>query len=263
MTRSAAEGAAVVATGLDGVALKPTEHDLDAAADLPAATTVVIDYEGADSLPAPETLAGLAADRPVRVTTPVRANGFDPLGDDSLAAAVPERAGRVLVAGHEAYLDAGERARAVAPRLQAAAADCEDPWVGTEGIERLALATGHTQFELLAPSTERDIRALRAAGFDGEIAVYAPVVLSTDENTVLDALGAYAARRGSVAADLPERAPTDSRVGGGAREALLEGCRNYALCGEPARVRRRVGALADAGADSVVGYPAAGLDGLL
>ncbi len=52
----------------------------------------------------------------------------------------------VLVAGHGAYLTDDEAARAVAPRLRAAV-DVPAPWVGTEGIERLALAVGGTQYD--------------------------------------------------------------------------------------------------------------------
>jgi hypothetical protein len=263
MNAASGDAPAVGGTTLDGVAVKPAEHDLGRVSDLPEGVDVVLDYEGVEHLPAPATLSSLAARRPVRLTTPVRADGFDPLGDDGRAAALPAGVGRVLVAGHGAYLDAEERRRAVAPRLRAAAADCEDPWIGTEGVERLALATGHTQFELLGPSTERDLRALRAAGFEGEIAVYAPVVLSEAEVEVLGAMGEYAARRDEVAEKLPASAPTDGRVGGPAREALLAACRDVALCGSPPAVRERVEALREAGADRVVGYPARGLDELL
>jgi len=262
MTASASNGAVgVTGLGLDGVAVKPAEHDLGHVGDLPEEAAVVIDYEGPEHFPGPEALASLAARRSARVTTPVRADGFDPLGDDSTVGAVPDGVGRVLVAGHRAYLDGAERSRAVAPRLQAAAADCADPWIGTEGVERLALVTGHTQFELLSVTTERDLTALRAAGFDGHIAVYAPVVPSADENAVLNAVGAYAARRNSVSRNLPSQAPTDSRVGGEARDVLLSGCHEVALCGEPPAVREQVASLREAGADCVVGYPAVGLDG--
>lgn len=263
MTASAPDGAVgVTRVGLDGVAVKPAEQDLGRVQEFPAEVTVVVDYEGAEHVPDAGTLSALAGDRTVRVTTPVRADGFDPLGDRSRAADIPETVGRVLVAGHEAYLNPAERSRAVAPRLRAAAVDCADPWVGTEGVERLALATGHTQFELLSGTTGHEVRALRAAGFDGDIAVYAPVVLSDEENRVLNAVGAYAARRNSVTSDLPANAPTDSRAGGGARDVLLAGCREVALCGEPSSVREQVASLRDAGADLVIGYPAGGLEEL-
>jgi hypothetical protein len=264
MTQPVGEHAVGVrSAGLDGVALKPTEHDLASAADLPADTLVLLDYEGREHLPDRASLAALAADRPVRLTTPVRADGFDPLGDDGLVETVPEQTGRVLVAGHAAYLGPEERSRAVAPRLQAAVAACPDPWVGTEGVERIALAAGGTQFELLSSSTERDLRALRAAGFEGEVAVYAPVVLAAEEAAVLNAVGDYAARRPPVASELPDSAPTDSRTGGQARDVLLEACREYALCGDPTTVRERVETLRAAGADHVVGYPARGIDDVL
>jgi len=86
-------------------------------------------------------------------------------------------------------------------------------------------------------------------------------VLADDADAVLDALGAYAARRRGVHERLPEGAPTDSAAAGEAREVLLSACREYGLVGDPARVTERVDALHEAGADTVVGYPARGLDG--
>jgi hypothetical protein len=251
--------------GIDAVALKPTEHDVSHVADLhDGIRTVTVDYEGRNSLPDRDALADLASDeREVRLTTPVRADGFDPLGDDSLAADLPDELGRVLVAGHGAYLSESERSRAIASRLGAAVEASQDAWVGTEGVERVALATGATQFELLSRSTERDVRALRAAGFDGEIAVYAPTVLAGDEDEILDAVGAYAARRAPVRRALPEDAATDGGASGRAREVLSKAVRDYALVGEKATVGERVDALRDAGVDRVVGYPAAGIEAFL
>ncbi|MXR19435.1 DUF7388 family protein [Halobacterium bonnevillei] len=87
--------------GVDAVALKPSEHDLECIPDLEdAVETVVVDYEGREHLPEFDALTALAGDRTVRVTAPVRADGFDPLGDDSLADAIPPELGRVFVAGH-------------------------------------------------------------------------------------------------------------------------------------------------------------------
>ncbi len=255
-------GESVAKTGLDAAALKPTECDLSRGAELPF-ETVVIDYEGREHLPDRDTLRRLAEHREVRLTTPVRADGFDPLGDDSLVERPPEGVGRVLVAGHAAYLDAEERARALAPRLGAASERAPDAWVGTEGVERIALATGATQFELLSRSTERNLRALRAAGFDGGIAVYAPTVLTDDPDAVLDAVGGYVARRRPVARTLPEGAATDSRAGGRAREVLLAASGDFALVGTPTEVRGQVTALREAGADTVVGYPARGIGAFL
>jgi hypothetical protein len=245
--------------GIDAVAVKPTEAEVTAALDLEV-EAVAVDYEGREHVPAAETLTTLADSVDVRVTTPIRADGFDPLGDDSLAAALPEDVGRVLVAGHPAYLDDGERERAVAPRLRAGAEAAADPWIGTESVERLAMAVGHTQYELLSPTTERDLRALRAAGFDGEVAVYAPTVLTDDEGAVLDALGAYAARRAPVREALPDGAATDSAAAGRARDVLSKAVRDYGLVGATEQVADRVEALREAGADHVVGYPARGLD---
>ncbi|USZ68936.1 luciferase [Halorussus salilacus] len=251
-------GETLAETGLDAAALKPAECDVSRATDLPF-ETVAIDYEGREHLPDADLLADLARHAEVRLTTPVRAEGFDPLGDDALYDEIPEGVRRVAVAGHAAYLTDEERKKAVAPRLGAAVERDPDAWVGTESVERVALATGATQFELLSRTTERDLRALRAAGFDGEVAVYAPTVLSDDEDAVLDAVGGYVARRGPVARALPEGAATDAAATGRAREVLSAASGDYALVGTPAEVGERVADLKGAGADTVVGYPARGI----
>ena len=266
---------AVVRAGIDAAAIKPAECDVSRAAALPV-DRLVIDYEGREHLPDAETLGRLAAETALSVTTPVRADGFDPLGDDSLLDRIPDTAGRVLVAGHGAYLDETEPSRAVAPRLGGAKERTPDAWVGTEGIERVALAAGGTQFELLSRSTERDVRALRAAGFDGDLALYAPTVLTDDEDAVLDAVGDYVARRRPVARALERNADgsggsgdatdasggtaTDATATGRTREVLSTAARDFALVGSPETVRERVETLREAGVDHVVGYPARGLD---
>jgi len=248
--------------GIDAVALKPTEVDLARATEL-TASTLVVDYEGREAFPEADTLRALAETADVRVTTPVRADGLDPLGDDSLSDSIPEAVGRVLVAGHGAYLTEEESQRAVAPRLGEASDRDPDAWVGTEGVERVALATGATQFELLSRSTERDVRGLRAAGFDGELAVYAPTVLSDDEDAILDAVGAYVSRRAPVRRALPDEYEADSAATGRAREVLLAASTDFAIVGDEETVRGRVEGLHGAGVDTVVGYPARGLDELL
>ncbi|WP_435335312.1 DUF7388 family protein [Haloarchaeobius sp. TZWWS8] len=245
-------------TGIDGIALKPKEVDLSQAARLNA-DLLVIDYEGREHLPDATTLRELSRGAAVMVTTPVRADGFDPLGDCSLAATLPEEVGRILVAGHGAYLSEEERGRAIAPRLGEARKADADAWVGTEGVERIAMAAGGTQFELLSRSTARDIRALRAAGFDGGIAIYAPTVLTDDEDEVLDAVGGYVSRRGAVARALPDDCATDSSATGRAREVLLKASSDFALVGDVETVRERVAELKELGADYVVSYPARGL----
>lgn len=276
-TEAAADSdARVVRAGLDGVALKPAECDVGRAADL-AASRLVVDYEGREHLPDGETLERLARDHAVRVTTPVRVDGFDPLGDDSLTERLPDSVGRVLVAGHGAYLSETEAGRAIAPRFGAAREADADAWVGTEGVERLALAAGGTQFELLTRSTERAVRALRAAGFDGDVAVYAPTVLSDDPDEILDAVGGYVARRGPVRSALPDEVTdsaaaaddsaaalaTDAEATGRTREVLLAASRDFALTGTVEQVRERTDDLREAGVDVVVGYPAQGLDAFL
>jgi len=259
---TALTGATLPDVGIDAVALKPAEVDLSRARRL-AVDTLTVDYEGRQHVPGASTLSTLAEGAAVRLTVPVRADGYDPHGDDELLRAIPDQVGVIAVAGHPAYLTEREKRRAVAPRLQAVAERASDPWVGTESVERLALAVGGTQYELLSASTERDVRALRAAGFEGDVAVYAPVVLSGDEDAILDAVGEYAARRPAVASRLPGDAPVDSTATGESREVLLEGCREYALVGDAPTVSGRVEALREAGVDRVVGYPARGLDPLL
>lgn len=252
-------GTTISDAGIDAVALKPLEHDLDAAMDL-GVGSVVLDYEGRENLPDAETLSALADVYELLVTTPVRADGFDPLGDDSLLSALPASSTRVLVAGNAAYLSADERDRAIAPRLKAARECAPQSWVGTEGIERLALAAGGTQFELLSRGTESEVRALRAAGFDGDITVYAPTVLTDDPDETLEAVGGYVARRGPVRKALPDDAATDATATGRAREVLVDAATDYALVGDIETVRQRVDELESVGVDSVVAYPARGLD---
>ena len=259
---TALAGATLASVGVDAVALKPAGMDLSRATGL-SVETLTIDYEGRQHVPDPATLADLAADRPVRVTVPVRADGFDPHGDDSLLQSVPGSVNLVAVAGNPAYLEPWERRRAVAPRLREVAEAAEDPWIGTESVERIALAVGGTQYDLLSGSTATEVRALRAAGYGGDVAVYAPVALSDDEDAVLDAIGGYAARRADVREELPAGVPTDSQITGEARETLLAGCRRYALVGGVDRTAERVDHLHDAGVDHVVAYPARGLDPLL
>lgn len=249
-------------TGVGAVALKPTEHRLGEASDLPV-ETLVVDYEGRAAVPDPRTLRRLADAHDVRVTVPVRADGYDPLGEDGALSALPDAVGRVFVAGNPAYLDETERARAIAPRLQAAADAATDHWIGTESVERLALAVGGTQFELLSATTVSDVRGLRAAGLAASVAVYAPTVLSADDDAVLDALGGYVARRQAVRETLPADAATDATATGRARETLLAAARDYALVGSPATVADRVDELREAGVDRVVAYPARGLDPVL
>lgn len=258
----ASSGSAVERAGIDAVALKPTEHDLSRAADL-AVETVAIDYEGREHLPDRALLRDLAREKTVLLTVPIRADGFDPLGDDSLWDWVPDRVRRVLVAGHPAYLSEEEASRAIAPRLGAGMERAPDAWVGTEGVERLALATGATQYELLSKDTERTLRALRAAGFDGDLAVYAPTVLSEDDDAVLDAIGDYVARRGAVRRAMPDGGHSDANAEGRAREVLTAAVEDYALVGDAETVNERVSKLREAGATTVLAYPARGIEELL
>ena len=246
-------------TFLDGAAIKPTEADVEKAAMLPF-DRVTIDYEGLDPFPDSSLLAELGQTLEVRVTIPVRADGFDPFGDDSTLASLPDGLNTVLVAGNPAYLSREERSRAIAPRFRAAMEYAVDPWIGTEAVERIALATGATQFELYSKSTEHDLRALRAAGYEGTIAVYAPTILTDDTDEILDAIGEYVSRRKPVANRLPAETATDRSATGTARDVLLEGANNYALVGSKERVAERAADIREAGADLIIGYPARGIE---
>lgn len=259
---TALTGTTLTDVGIDAVAIKPTEVAVERAREL-GVDTITIDYEGREHVPNNEILEDLAEAFEVRTTVPVRADGFDPHGEHRKRQELPEAVGEVLVAGHPAYLAEHEQERAVAPRLSAAADTAEQPWVGTEGIERLALAVGGTQFELLAPGTKSAVRALRETGVTDDIAVYAPVVISTDKDAILDAVGEYAARRKQVRDRLPAGTPLDSNATGESRRELLRGCRAYALVGSSEAVTQRVESLREAGVDHIVGYPARGLDPLL
>lgn len=253
--------------GLDAIALKPAECDVSRVCDL-AVDTVVIDYEGREHLPSADALRTLSERGAVYLTTPVRVDGFDPLGDDSLVEWIPEGVRRVFVAGHAAYLSDTEQRRAVAPRLRSAL-DSEvtpTPWVGTAGIKRIALAAGSVQYELLTRETRKSIRALRAAGYEGGVSVYAPTVVSGDDNEILDAVGGYVARRRVVREALAEHTAepaTDRRASGAVRDRLLTAAREFALVGDRETIRQRISSLHDAGVDTVVGYPAAGLGSLV
>jgi hypothetical protein len=249
----------VARAGFDGIAVKPSECSLEEIGAL-STDLVAIDYEGRELFPSPERLDALASDRTVLVTAPVRATGFDPLGDDSELAALSPRLRRVFVAGNPAYLSPAERRRAIAPRLAAGLESRPDAWVGTEGIERIAQATGAPQYDLLSARSEGEVAALRTAGFTGDIALYAPTVISDDDDTLLDALGAYVARRGPVAAAIPDDAPVDARATGATRERLLDAIEDYAIVGTERAVERRIEDLRDAGASTIIGYPARGLD---
>ncbi len=80
---------------------------------------------------------------------------------------------------------------------------------------------------------------------------------------MLDAVGDYAARRGPVRNALPDGAPTDSRATGRARDVLKQAIRDYALVGSVETVAERTERLHDIGVDTIVGYPARGLDPFL
>jgi hypothetical protein len=249
--------------GVDAVALKPTEHDLRRARELPVGT-VAVDYEGREHIPSAELLQHLAPEREVRLTIPVRADGFDPLGEAGRLEWLPSGVDSILVAGHGASLTDDELRRAIAPQLSAARKRFPEAWLGTEGVERISTALGGPQYELLSKSTHSDLKALRAAGFEDTIAVYAPTVLTADTDALLNALGAYVSRRRPVRASLPDAdvAP-DASATGETRETLLEAIPRYGLVGTPNAVGEQAKALREAGADVIVSYPARGLGAFL
>lgn len=239
----------VATAGFDGIVIKPATQSL-AGLD-PEVGHVLIDYEGPEHLPTPAALERLDDDIEVRLTAPVRVDGFDPHGADHLFERYGDDVSFALVAGNPAYLDHDAARRAVTPRLADALEAHPDAWVGTEGIERIALATGATQYELLSPRTERQLRALRTAGFEGDIAVYAPTAITDDDEAALAALEGYLRRRRSVRQSLSETTDTE--------EVLRSAMDDYAIVGDPNTARARIDALRSAGATKVVGHPV--LDG--
>ncbi|WP_330631115.1 DUF7388 family protein [Halocatena halophila] len=248
----------------DGLALKPTATELRSLTDRSLdVDRLVIDFEGHEHVPERAVLDALAEHHQVFVTTPVRADGFDPLGDHSIVEELPSHIGRVLVAGHPAYLNGTEAKRAIAPRLrEAVAADnlAHQPWIGTESVERIAMAIGGVQYELLSKSTGRTVRALRNAGYDAPIAVYAPTVLSDNDDVVLDALGDYVARRKPVRealSALDRSYHTDSNATGEARSVLRTATNQYGIAGDRNTVAERIESLRASGVTDVICHPAA------
>lgn len=234
--------------GFDGIAIKPASQTIDLCS--PETDRVVIDYEGETHLPSPAIVDDLVDKTEVVLTAPVRADGFDPLGDDSRLTSYDAEVGFAFVPGNGAYLDDRARSRAIAPRLAAALDRQPDAWVGTEGIERLALATGATQYELLAPRTGAALDALRTAGFDGSFVVYAPTVLTADRERALDALAGYLRRRRSV-----KRSLSDASTASARRDILLDAMDAYAIVGDRQAAIERIDALKAAGASAVIGHP--------
>lgn len=252
----------VVDTTLESIALKPAETDVSRVRGL-AVDLLAIDYEGREHVPDRSTLEALTDEFEVRMTMPVRADGFDPLGEDGRLNTLHPDVKPILVAGNSAYLGETEAGRSVAPRLRAAAEAVNDPWIGTEGIERVAMAVGGTQYDLLSATTSRTVRALRAAGFEDGIALYAPTLVTENEDAILDALGEYVSRRKRVRRALPDDGPTDSTATGRTREVLLAASRDFGIVGDPGTVEGRLDELRQAGVDCIVAYPAGGIDSAL
>lgn len=245
----------VATAGFDAVAIKPAEQAVTGH-EQPPVETVVFDYEGDEHLPSAAVVASVAQTNNVVLTVPIRVDGFDPLGDDRRFEAYEPHVTFAFVAGNGAYLSDMERSRGIAPRLAAALERYPDAWVGTEGIERLAQATGATQYELLSRDTPRTLRALRAAGFQGDIAVYAPTVVTDDREQALEVLRPYLSRRATVREALGGSVPETIGRDGRARAVLEAAMDDYALVGSPTQLQSRLSTLRERGATTVVGYPA-------
>lgn len=237
--------------GFDAIAIKPSSQSITSI-DPSQIDAIVIDFEGPAHLPDPNQVAELSEESHVTLTAPVRADGFDPLGDDGLFDQFEEADRFALVAGNGAYLTEGEQRKAIAPRLGRAIKRYPDAWVGTEGIERLALATGASQFELLSPDTPNMLTGLRSAGFDGEIALYAPTVVTDDRQVALSELKSYLSRRRRVKRALSNGSATHTDP----QDVLLQAMDDYALVGDESSIAQQIESLKTAGATTVVGYPA-------
>lgn len=243
------------AAGVDGLALKPTQYDLCAVPSSPV-ETLVIDYEGRGAFPDSSVLMQLATEYELYVTTPVRADGFDPLGDDSYLDRIPSSAKRVLVAGNPAYLTDDEQQRKISPRLKKARQSDPSAWIGTEGIEPLANRLGGTHFELLGPALDDRISQRRDDSAIDQVAVYAPMVITDDADQKIAALGEYVSRRDSVRSEIPEVRSVVDMARGRIRKELLEAIDQYALAGSIETIHRRITDFHANGVDQVIVYPA-------
>lgn len=239
--------------GFDGIAIKPKERSLTSI-EPSQIDRLVFDFEGMEHLPTPMTIQQLAEETEVILTAPVRHDGFDPLGDDDWFTRFEPFAKFAIVAGNRAYLDTVASKRAIAPRIGAARTRFPDAWIGTEGIERLALATGATQYELLSGGSEQVINGLRAAGFEGTIAIYAPTMITEDRTAALNQLAGYLKRRKPVARVIEAQAGNVEETG----EVLDRVLDQYALVGPPATIEQRIVELKTAGADLLIAYPVGG-----
>ncbi|MFB6254804.1 MAG: luciferase [Halobacteriaceae archaeon] len=242
---------------LDGIAIKPSETDISHLSNSPF-DQIIIDYEGMDVLPDRREIEELADEKTVHLTTPVRASSFDPIADRGSRMKVPSTINRIFVAGNPKYLTESEQNKTIQPRIVTATDRHPFAWVGTEGIERIALATGNPQFELLSPTTESNILHLRACGVEVDINVYAPAVIDSSKDRILDTLGEYVARRSEVRKALPANSSLDGSATGKTRRILLQAINNYALVGDVDAINQQITKLYEIGVSNVIIYPAGG-----
>jgi alkanesulfonate monooxygenase SsuD/methylene tetrahydromethanopterin reductase-like flavin-dependent oxidoreductase (luciferase family) len=95
---------------------------------------------------------------------------------------------------------------------------------------------------------------------DGSRSAYRRLILASPDGPPRSTAGAGLDRPsadGPTSTDGTGETATDA---GGAREVLSAAVRDYALVGSPEAVREQVARLRTAGVDTVVGYPAAGLE---
>lgn len=235
----------------DAIAVKPSQTSLSHVTSSPI-DSVVIDFEGREHYPSNTTIQELQETTDTRVTIPIRVDGFDPLGDREYIDSLPTETKVVLVAGNPAYLSEDELQRAIAPRIGTAIDEFSDAWIGTEGIPLIALATTAPLFFLLSPESKHTIQQIRSAGYHGSIAVYAPTVVSTDTDTILQTLGPYTMRREPVRRKLD--AESLSSLAPDEQEILLRETQQYTLTGSLSEINTQISRLKTKGVDNIVSY---------
>lgn len=237
--------------GFDAIAVKPSHTNLSRVTSSPI-DTVVIDFDGREHFPSNTTILELQETTDTRVTIPIRVDGFDPLGDREYLDSLPTETKVVLVAGNPAYLTEEELHRSIAPRLGTAVDEFSNAWIGTEGIPLIALATTAPLFFLLSPESKHTIQKIRSAGYPGSIAIYAPTVVTTDTDTILQTLGPYTMRREPVRRQL--EAESLSSLDSDKQELLLRETQKYALTGSVSEINTQISRLKTKGADNIVSY---------
>ncbi len=242
--------------GFDALAVKPRDTDLSQIPSTPV-NNVVIDFEGREHYPSNTTIRSLQETTNLRVTLPIRVDGFDPLGNREYLDSIPPETKVVLVAGNPAYLTENELDRSIAPRIGTAVDKFANAWIGTEGIPLIALATTAPLFFLLSPQSKRTIQQIRSVGYEGTIAVYAPTLITEDTDTLLETLGPYTLRRDPVRHKL--ESTSLSSLNPEDQEILIRETQKYALTGSVSAINSQISHLKNHGVDKVVSYLPTGL----